>query len=68
MTEEILEAATFAAWKQVARHTPIRFDPRLKRPETPDEAMWRRFQQLPPATLEEHRRIAQAVLTVAENA
>jgi hypothetical protein len=68
MSEELVTAATYAAWKQFARHTPVRFDNRLKRPETPEEAMWRRFQQLPPKTLEENRRIALAVLNVAENA
>lgn len=70
MNENLVRAATFTAFREAVRFTAVKFDHRLKRPETPDEAMWRRFQEIErnhPATFQEHQRIALAVLTTAEN-
>lgn len=67
MTEDVISAATYAAWRTFARFTPIRFDHRLHRNETQEEAMRRRFDALPFHTVEQFRREALAVLSVAEN-
>lgn len=70
MNDEVVRAATFAAFRAAVRFTAVKYDHRLKRPETPDEAMWRRFQEVEanyPSTFQEHQRVALAVLAVAEN-